>query len=59
MPVLVDIPKDVTAPDVRIPYVFPREISMRSYSPVTRGHTGQMRKAVDLILSAESTTSTS
>ncbi len=51
-PVVVDIPKDVTAPDVRIPYVFPREISMRSYNPVTRGHTGQMRKAVDLILTA-------
>jgi acetolactate synthase-1/2/3 large subunit len=51
-PVVVDIPKDITAPDVRVPYIFPREITMRSYSPVTRGHSGQMRKAIDLILSA-------
>jgi acetolactate synthase-1/2/3 large subunit len=50
-PVVVDIPKDITAPDVRVPYIFPREITMRSYSPVTRGHSGQMRKAIDLILS--------
>jgi len=51
-PVVIDIPKDVTAPDVRIPYQYPGEVRMRSYNPVTRGHTGQMKKALDLILSA-------
>ena len=52
-PVVVDIPKDVTRPDLKIPYEYPGEIAMRSYSPVARGHTGQMKKALDLILAAE------
>jgi acetolactate synthase-1/2/3 large subunit len=51
-PVVIDIPKDVTRPDVRIPYRHPTEVRMRSYNPVSRGHTGQMKKALDLILSA-------
>ncbi|NIP48135.1 MAG: acetolactate synthase 3 large subunit [Gammaproteobacteria bacterium] len=52
-PVVVDIPKDVTLPDVKIPYEYPANITMRSYNPVSRGHTGQMKKALDLILSAK------
>jgi len=50
-PVLVDIPKDVTA--ARCKYDYPKEISMRSYSPVTKGHPGQIKKAVDLLLTAK------
>ncbi len=49
-PVLVDIPKDVTA-DVA-EYHYPREVEMRSYKPVTRGHPGQIKKAAGLILGA-------
>ena len=56
-PVVVDIPKDVTHPDVRIPYEYPGEIAMRSYHPVARGHGGQMKKALDLILSSEASSS--
>ena len=52
-PVVVDIPKDVTAPNVRIPYEYPASVTMRSYNPVVRGHPGQMKKALDLILSAK------
>jgi acetolactate synthase-1/2/3 large subunit len=52
-PVVVDIPKDITAPDIKVPYEYPASITMRSYSPVTRGHTGQMKKALELILSAK------
>jgi acetolactate synthase-1/2/3 large subunit len=52
-PVVVDIPKDVTLPDVKIPYEYPADITLRSYNPVTRGHTGQMKKALELILSAK------
>ncbi|MCS3903900.1 acetolactate synthase-1/2/3 large subunit [Methylohalomonas lacus] len=50
-PVLVDIPKDVTA-DV-CEYDYPESIELRSYKPVTRGHPGQIRKAADLILAAK------
>ncbi len=52
-PVVVDIPKDVTRPDLKIPYEYPAKVTMRSYNPTTRGHAGQIRKALDLILSAK------
>ena len=50
-PVHVDIPKDVTAQKTR--YHYPQTITMRSYSPVVKGHPGQIKKAVELILSAK------
>ncbi|MES9935032.1 MAG: acetolactate synthase 3 large subunit [Sedimenticola sp.] len=52
-PVVIDIPKDITDPNVKIPYEYPKKIKMRSYSPVTKGHLGQIKKAVNLMLSAE------
>ena len=50
-PVLVDIPKDVTRN--RCKFEYPKEISMRSYNPVVKGHAGQIKKAVQLMLAAE------
>ena len=50
-PVLVDIPKDVTTETCRFEY--PAQVSMRSYSPVVRGHPGQIKKAVQLLLEAK------
>ena len=50
-PVLVDIPKDITMHKCAFDY--PREIEMRSYKPVDKGHAGQIRKAVQLLLQAE------
>ena len=52
-PVVVDIPKDMTAPTEKYEYVFPKKVKMRSYTPVGRGHTGQIKKAVELILKAK------
>jgi acetolactate synthase-1/2/3 large subunit len=52
-PVVVDIPKDVTDPNIKIAYEYPREIAMRSYSPAQKGHQGQIRKAVDAMLAAK------
>jgi acetolactate synthase-1/2/3 large subunit len=49
-PVLVDIPKDVS--QQKTGFVYPERIAMRSYNPVTRGHAGQIKKAVQLILEA-------
>jgi acetolactate synthase-1/2/3 large subunit len=49
-PVVVDIPKDVTAHKTEFSY--PREIKMRSYNPTIKGHGGQIKKAMDIILSA-------
>jgi len=50
-PVLVDIPKDISMH--KAPYSYPKEIEMRSYRPVDKGHSGQIRKAVQLLLAAE------
>jgi acetolactate synthase-1/2/3 large subunit len=50
-PVLVDIPKDITRDKCRFEY--PKSVPMRSYSPVVKGHQGQIRKAVQLLLQAE------
>jgi len=52
-PVVVDIPKDFTAPNVKIPYEYPADITMRSYAPVSGGHVGQVRKAVELLAQAK------
>ena len=50
-PVLVDIPKDISMH--KCVYDYPKEIEMRSYKPVDKGHSGQIRKAVQLLLNAE------
>jgi len=52
-PVVIDIPKDLTTPGVTTPFNYPETVEMRSYSPATTGHPGQIRKAVDLILAAQ------
>ena len=49
-PVVVDIPKDLTDPANLFDYDYPKAVSMRSYSPATCGHAGQIKKAIDLIL---------
>jgi acetolactate synthase-1/2/3 large subunit len=50
-PVLVDIPKDISA--AKCEYAYPKSISMRSYNPVVKGHQGQIKKAVQLLLEAK------
>ena len=50
-PVVVDIPKDVTANTAD--YVYPKTIEMRSYNPVVRGHSGQIKKATKMIAAAK------
>ena len=50
-PVLVDIPKDITAQSCE--YEYPQNVEIRSYRPVVRGHPGQIRRALKLILGAK------
>ncbi|MEA3243299.1 MAG: thiamine pyrophosphate-binding protein, partial [Pseudomonadota bacterium] len=50
-PVVVDIPKDITAQ--KASYHYPKRVSMRSYNPVTKGHPRQIKKAIDLMLAAK------
>ncbi|HSH98647.1 MAG: acetolactate synthase 3 catalytic subunit [Methylophilus sp.] len=50
-PVVVDIPKDITQQLYHFDY--PKSVEMRSYSPILKGHTGQIKKAVKLMLEAK------
>ncbi len=52
-PVLVDIPKNLTDPRVKIPYEYPESVSLRSYNPHVKGHRWQIKKAVDMLLAAK------
>lgn len=52
-PVVVDIPKDVTNPTDLFDYEYPESVSMRSYNPASKGHTGQIKKAIKLISESE------
>ena len=50
-PVVVDIPKDITAH--LADYFYPKSVEMRSYNPVLKGHSGQIKKAIKLLLEAK------
>lgn len=52
-PVVIDIPKDLTSPLVKLPFEYPKKVKIRSYTPITRGHSGQIRKAVEELLKAK------
>jgi acetolactate synthase-1/2/3 large subunit len=52
-PVVVDIPKDITAPHIKIPYEYPKQVKVRSYNPNLKGHPRQIKRAVELLLSAK------
>ena len=52
-PVVVDVPKDLTHPEHKFDYEYPETVSMRSYQPSEKGHSGQVRKAARLLLNAK------
>src|SRR5690606_1388785 len=49
-PVLVDMPKDVQM--AKGVFFYPQSVSMRSYNPVVKGHGGQIKKAIQLLMQA-------
>ena len=52
-PVVIDVPKDTTDPEITAPYIFPDSVSMRSYNPAVRGNGRQIRKAANTLLAAK------
>ncbi|NRA41877.1 MAG: acetolactate synthase 3 large subunit [Pseudomonadales bacterium] len=52
-PVVIDLPKDMSRPDQKFPYEYPATVNMRSYSPAVKGHAGQIKKAISMLLAAE------
>ncbi|WP_026244730.1 acetolactate synthase 3 large subunit [Dasania marina] len=52
-PVVIDIPKDITNPAEKFEYHYPDKIKLRSYTPTVKGHSGQIKKAVKLLMSGK------
>lgn len=52
-PVVIDIPKDITDPAKKFEYSYPESVKLRSYSVPSKGHTGQIKKAVEILLAAK------
>lgn len=52
-PVVVDLPKDILNPAVKIPYIYPETVSLRSYNPTMQGHKGQIKRALSALLEAK------
>ena len=52
-PVVIDIPKDVTDPKIKFDYEYPADIKIRSYAVPAKGHSGQIKKAIDLLMAAK------
>ena len=52
-PVVIDIPKDITAPENKFEYKKPKKVNLRSYQPKVHPHPGQIKKAAKAILSSE------
>ena len=50
-PVLVDLPKDIQ--DAKAPFEYPETIDIVSYRPVVKGHPGQIKRALQLLLAAK------
>ncbi|MBK9132523.1 MAG: acetolactate synthase 3 catalytic subunit [Gammaproteobacteria bacterium] len=51
-PVVVDIPKDITAPSHKAVFDYPKSVTIRSYNPVVKGHVGQIKRALQTLLKA-------
>lgn len=52
-PVVIDVPKDITDPAIKIPYHYPEKVEMRSYQPAVKGDPEQIQRAIDLLLTAK------
>lgn len=52
-PVVIDLPKDILNPQIKLPYEYPETIKMRSYNPTVTGHKGQIKKALKALLEAK------
>ena len=52
-PVVIDVPKDMTAPSEKHAYEYPEEVFIRSYQPSLKGHSGQIKRAVETLLAAQ------
>lgn len=52
-PIVIDLPKDILNSNNKKPYIWPKEVNIRSYNPIIKGHPGQIKKAIDILKKAK------
>ncbi|AAM67780.1 acetolactate synthase 3 large subunit [Buchnera aphidicola] len=52
-PVVIDLPKDILKKTNKYNFIWPKNIHIRSYNPTTKGHQGQIKKALRILLKAK------
>ncbi|XBC41973.1 MAG: acetolactate synthase 3 large subunit [Buchnera aphidicola (Kaburagia rhusicola rhusicola)] len=52
-PIVIDLPKDILNSNNKKPYIWPKEVNIRSYNPIIKGHPGQIKKAIDILKTAK------
>jgi len=52
-PVVIDLPKDILKKENKFYYEWPEKVHIRSYNPTTKGHIGQIKKALCTLLKAQ------
>jgi acetolactate synthase-1/2/3 large subunit len=52
-PIVIDLPKDILKKEKKYTYQWPENIDIRSYNPTTKGHQGQIKKALYRLIQAE------
>ncbi|XBC43511.1 MAG: biosynthetic-type acetolactate synthase large subunit [Buchnera aphidicola (Meitanaphis flavogallis)] len=52
-PIVIDLPKDILNSNNKKPYIWPKEVNIRSYNPIIKGNPGQIKKAIDILKTAK------
>ncbi|WP_068546571.1 biosynthetic-type acetolactate synthase large subunit [Thalassotalea crassostreae] len=52
-PVVVELPKDILNPDIKVPFVMEKNVKMRSYNPTIKGNKRQIKKAIETVTNAK------
>lgn len=52
-PIVIDLPKNILDQKIKKTYIWPKSIQIRSYNPIKKGHTGQIKKALKILINAK------
>ncbi|WP_343128329.1 acetolactate synthase 3 large subunit [Buchnera aphidicola (Takecallis taiwana)] len=52
-PIVIDLPKDILSKNNKKIYSWPKTVYIRSYNPVIKGHQGQIKKIINILLHAK------
>ncbi|CAL4042537.1 Acetolactate synthase isozyme 3 large subunit [Buchnera aphidicola (Takecallis arundicolens)] len=52
-PIVIDLPKDILNKNNKKLYSWPKNVYIRSYNPIIKGHKGQIKKIIKILLHAK------